>query len=204
MLQQVRFKFTIELISFTHVGDGRQFSDSVCKKDETSAEVQSIQRGKNNLPVIEASSVRGAMKVHLKQYGQYALAESLFGKDEIESVGGDGCLRLHTGVLANRAEMEKWLLMLPFWNKLQGRPFSFVLPGIRIDRPITAATGAVATTRVQCAELRADAVTAIDFHTIGLLLGMMLVVDAGAEVGASLVREARRLVGLGTREHPIL
>lgn len=134
MLQQVRFRFVIKLMSFTHAGDGRQFDDGVKKKDGGAAQVQSIQRGKDRLPVIEASSMRGAMKAQLKQYGHHALAESLFGKDDIDEVGADGCLRLHTGFLENRTEMEKWPLMLPYWNSLKDRPFSFVLPGIRIDR----------------------------------------------------------------------
>lgn len=56
------------------------------------------------------------------------------------------------------------------------------LPGIRIDRPVAALAGAVAT--VAFGVLPFDgAIAAIDFHTIGLLLGMMLVVASLDRLG---------------------
>lgn len=130
MLEQVRFTFVIELLSFTHVGDGRMFkADFIPKKDgDDHPQVLSIQRGKDDAPVIEGASIRGALRAHLVDRGLTELATELFGEEDVErTTGSDGKLRLHAGELINANTLEGG--NLPYWNR---RPCAFILPGVRI------------------------------------------------------------------------
>ncbi|MBM3940142.1 MAG: hypothetical protein FJ318_04480 [SAR202 cluster bacterium] len=70
------------------------------------------------------------------------------------------------------------------------------LPRVPVDRPAAAFAGAVAMVLLGVLSY-ADAVAAIDFHTIGLLLGMMLVVAALEKMGL-VTYLARRLLAVGT------
>lgn len=136
MLEQVRFTFTIKLFSFTHVGDGRNFtSDKVKTEKGESIKIAAIQRGRNNLPVIEAASIRGSIRAHLNTFEESRLAQELFGPEDIDKKPeSDGAMRLHAGYLENAEEQKKKTFLLPYWNELENRPCSFMLPGIRIDR----------------------------------------------------------------------
>jgi hypothetical protein len=122
MLDQVRFSFHINLLSPTHAGDGGAemlagFHREGVTGDGAAIMVQTVQRDNESMPAIEASSLRGAIKAHLRDCAEADAAELLFGSDEITGTpGGEGMVRLHAGFLANRDELVAQTLYWPYWQ----------------------------------------------------------------------------------------
>ena len=159
MLDQVRFEFSITTCSFLHVGEGKSLPLNDLR--ETASEKQSelvstVQRDISGLPCIEASSIRGAMRAHLRRSGwDDADIERLFGPDEVEAgeageagTAGSGKLWVRYGRLENAEQLSAIEFLLPDWlpprsgheARFAG---TFILPGIRIGAETgTAANGA--------------------------------------------------------------
>lgn len=137
MLEQVRFSFTIELLSETHIGDGEMLPLADLRglrpKGSEKELVATIQRDVAQRPVIESSSLRGALKAHMTKMGYAAQAGQLFGLDEIGKAGfGDHRLRLHAGEFLEGPSEGKWPLFRPSGDG--GFRGTFLATGIALDR----------------------------------------------------------------------
>jgi hypothetical protein len=145
LLERFEVRFELVVIAPLHCGDGerRSLKDMRSRNsaDSTKDPVNTVQRDYADDPVLEASSLKGAMRSHATAMGLAGI-EALFGKDDV-NVPGDssGSLRLH----AARWQAEQPALIAdskwPDWRNAGVGDFanSFILPGIRIDRD----TGAV-------------------------------------------------------------
>lgn len=139
MLEQVRFSFVVRLLSETHIGDGEMLTledlrGASAKSSDKKELVATIQRGENGAPIIEAASLRGALKAHLTAMGYGTEATDLFGLDEIDEGNyGPHILRLHAGELETGPTEGHWPLFRPL---TQAENFSgtFIATGIALDR----------------------------------------------------------------------
>lgn len=155
LLERIEIEFRIRVATPTHVGDGERSAVSSSgrkprqgRNREKETEFATIQRDFTGRPIVEASSLRGALKSHLLAAGQEAVAERLFGFNESDETGttgdaiGEGSLWLrHASIVDATAQGTR---ELPDWLPLEERQGAyeggtFLAPGIAINRHTRAA-----------------------------------------------------------------
>jgi CRISPR/Cas system CSM-associated protein Csm3 (group 7 of RAMP superfamily) len=131
MLEQYHIRFDIKLLADTHVGNGemqdlRELRLHMVSNGGETMPVRCIQRGADELPVIEGSSLRGAFR---RMAGDAEV--KLFGPEQVSDMGDGTTGALWVYAATWKSVDETACNLLPHWC---ADSKSFILAGSRMDR----------------------------------------------------------------------